>query len=643
MKSKNIKTYFNNISDLQMGILASILPIFLMIIWQINNSGLPYADANDFIGVAGKISNYFYNADFFNGIYALYSERPWRPVSFHLLLFPFMLLSKNNILFTAASVHIVCLFFIVLYSFFLFRKVCDCKITSFASATSVGLLSGSFFPGGMFLFAETALTPAVLGTIYHFLSSNYLKDKKQSIYALIAMSIAFTVRPIEAILHLLPVFIYFFYKGYREKIFSPNVMLLVIKFLFVSIFILSLRGLDLDIDRRIQSINEKDAGETYEILFKSLLILLLIIFLPKIINFFKNLFNFLKNSRQENNHSYVLIVFSIFSFFILIWFFDSWRDLYIWIYRTQLGDIASSETFLSLPNTFSDLWNRIYYQLMFCGLVPVLFLFVASSFAFISRIKTKDSIDKKVLYLLFYGLIIPVIPVLISISNTPRKFALSYILLIILGFSYSLMARNIRKYLFVPIIFLVTAQTLSIYSVIDSKNFKYSKIISGNFVKPMKHSYEPKIIDLIYKQSLLYNFKNVDLAYMHPKIEIDIFTSSMINGLIPKKSYITTLPVLFKEYEHEWLHKRLQTSDAIFLINPYGSMSISQIYAEKFLEDFKQTNEFQVKFYNDIMYLYFSEKLKNKYNFFISECIDLPNDDVFRQGCLLIKKSASNL
>ena len=72
-------------------------------------------------------------------------------------------------------------------------------------------------------------------------------------------------------------------------------------------------------------------------------------------------------------------------------------------------------------------------------------------------------------------------------------------------------------------------------------------------------------------------------------------------------------------------------------------MSISPIYAEKFLEDFKQTNEFQVKFYNDIMYLYFSEKLKNKYNFFTSECIDLPNDDVFRQGCLLIKKSASNL
>ena len=81
-----------------------------MILWNFNNIELPIADANDFIGAAGRISNYFWNGEIFKGLYELYSEKPWRPVTFHLLLFPFMLISKNNIIFTSTCVHIICLF-----------------------------------------------------------------------------------------------------------------------------------------------------------------------------------------------------------------------------------------------------------------------------------------------------------------------------------------------------------------------------------------------------------------------------------------------------------------------------------------------------------------------------------------------------
>ena len=44
-------------------------------------------------------------------------------------------------------------------------------------------------------------------------------SKRHSFYALIAMLIAFTVRPIEALLHLGPVLIYFFTLGTRTKFF----------------------------------------------------------------------------------------------------------------------------------------------------------------------------------------------------------------------------------------------------------------------------------------------------------------------------------------------------------------------------------------------------------------------------------------
>ena len=80
-----------------------------------------------------------------------------------------------------------------------------------------------FFPGGdSFLFAETALTPAVIGVIYHLYKSNFMISKRHSFYALIAMLIAFTVRPIEALPHLGPVLIYFFTLDTRTKFFLKN-------------------------------------------------------------------------------------------------------------------------------------------------------------------------------------------------------------------------------------------------------------------------------------------------------------------------------------------------------------------------------------------------------------------------------------
>ena len=83
---------FLKTKDFKIIIISSLIPIFLMILWNFNNIGLPIADANDFIGAAGRISNYFWNGEIFKGLYELYSEKPWRPVTFHLLLFPFMLI-----------------------------------------------------------------------------------------------------------------------------------------------------------------------------------------------------------------------------------------------------------------------------------------------------------------------------------------------------------------------------------------------------------------------------------------------------------------------------------------------------------------------------------------------------------------------
>ena len=45
----------------------------------------------------------------------------------------------------------------------------------------------------------------------------------------------------------------------------------------------------------------------------------------------------------------------------------------------------------------------------------------------------------------------------------------------------------------------------------------------------------------------------------------------------------------------------------------------------------------QEKFYNELLYLYFSKKLKEGYNFISVECIDLSYNNLRREGCLLVK------
>ena len=89
-----------------------------------------------------------------------------------------MLISNNNILFTTICVHSVCLFFIIFYAYLIFIRNCDSKIICFFGSAFIGLLSSSFFPGGMIPLAETAFTPAIIATLYHLYYSEYLLCKK---------------------------------------------------------------------------------------------------------------------------------------------------------------------------------------------------------------------------------------------------------------------------------------------------------------------------------------------------------------------------------------------------------------------------------------------------------------------------------
>ena len=57
---------------------------------------------------------------------------------------------------------------------------------------------------------------------------------------------------------------YFFYLGYNNKVFSTSLITNIFKTILIVILILSLRGLDIEIDNRFEKIGDPQAISLYE-------------------------------------------------------------------------------------------------------------------------------------------------------------------------------------------------------------------------------------------------------------------------------------------------------------------------------------------------------------------------------------------
>ena len=668
------------ISDIKVALIATIIPLILMIFWHLNNIGLPVADAVDFLGASGKIVNDFYDGNLGEGLYSLYADKPWRPVSFYLFLFPLMLISGNNILFTFAAIHSLALFITVIYSYYILRTVNSSKSICFLGALVIGTLSHSFFPGGAQVFAETMLTPAVLATIFHLIKSNYMINKRDSIFALIAMTVCFTMRPIEAIIYLLPIIICFFYFGIRKKIFEFNQLAKIMQFIF-ALFLLAaiFKGMDISFDAKeqIKSLHNGQAEKLYITIVKYFSIIVFIVFIPNVIKSFKNLFFWIRYSKNNNKESYVVIIFTSLAFLIFIWFIESWRDLYIWIYQTNFGQVARAnelaDHFFNIPISINDIYIRFFDQLKVSGLLPFIIIFFLTIFSLFYKIYFKIKDDKKIYHYIFLSSIVATIPILITISNTSRKFALTYILFILLGILIITSLKKFNKISKNVFLFLALFQITSISAIISGTNFfvfdKSEKTISllkkidGNFngynlvsganiMNPINYSFEPRIANLIDESAnnLKYDHSRIELSFMystlHKQGRLDIFTTNLLLNLAAyKKSYYSSLPIVLDGYSDKMLINNILNNDGFFLVNPYGNMSMTQenlaIFHNKLnkFDNLNQSKFPQDFYYENLMLLYFSGKLTNQYNFKKYKCIDLSHRNYVREGCLLIKNS----
>ena len=80
---------------------------------------------------------------------------------------------------------------------------------------------------------------------------------------------------------------------------------------------------------------------------------------------------------------------------------------------------------------------------------------------------------------------------MISISNTPRKFQISYILIIIFLIAYSYSINKITK--FIVIFYIMTVSSIGfLINITKLNDNSYSQYVSGNFLKPRKESFETR-------------------------------------------------------------------------------------------------------------------------------------------------------
>ena len=663
------------LSDIKVALIATIIPLGLMICWHVNNVGLPFADAHDFLQAAGKIVNNFYAGNISEGFYSLYAEKPWRPVSFYLFLFPLMLVSANSILFTFAAIHSIALFITIIYSYFILRMTDSSKSICLLGSIFIGTLSNSFFPGGMHAFAETILTPAVLATIFHLMQSNYLINKKDSFFALTAMAICITIRPIEAIIYLLPIITCFFYFGLREKVFKLSLIIKIIQFIFgLFLFAAIIKGIDISFSAKahIQRLHSGQAASLYLTIVKYFSIVALMVFIPYIYNFFKNLFFWIKNSRKNNNESYVVIIFTSLSLIVFLWFIEAWRDLYIWIYQTNFGQVVQanelSDNIFNASLSFFGICISFFKQLEYSGLIPFLIIFFLTIIALLYKSYFKIKSNSKVFYYIFFSSIVGSIPVLISIQYTSRKFALTYILFILFGMLISISVRKFDKIIKIIFLSIIFIQVVSISVIISGSNFLvfehgtkhisllrkidgsfsgYNIISGGNIANPSNYSFEPKIANLVDSSAnnFKYNNSTIEIPFLHISLNkqgpIDIFTTNtLINLSDPKKkSYQTHLPIVLEKNHEALLLKNMLHADGVFLINPYGMMKKNQENISIFEKRLTESKHQQDFYYENLMLLYFKGELARRYGFVEYKCIDLTYRNNIREGCLLIKSS----
>lgn len=621
-----------------------LVPIFSFL-WHYENNQLPISDPVEYLDSAYNIFLFLKEGEYANFLISIFNERGWRPIIFQIFIFPLMLITNGNILFSVLLTHVLFNTLSTIFIYKIFKVFIDRKFDLIIYTLIISLSFNILFGGiDIPLFAEISFISFFLGTIYYLLKSDLFKNKSDSRFFTIFFTLTILTRPVEGLIFLIPALIVLILKRYRHYV-SPREIIVGISYPIFFIWLLFVSRIFPDISSSVIKI---DPPNSLNIFIISTLIISAILFLV----FSFHLLLKLKGNifPQEPINNYFKKSFFMSSIIIWIWYTPRFGSLYGWVYDTSIGDTFShlkldipsnTELILSAIRSNGEILIYIIITLFLITFIHNIFLQKVKFFPY-SRMETEF---KNFTLFLISALPIPIILYFSTHQISYRKISPVIVVLLIYFLIYIYQnKKNIKitnltltAYLLIHIIFL----TKNIYYI--ENNYRWNNygenidrmILGYEFPRPInanENNYK-KIISFLKDEKAKQTFNKLSLVFSDSGFPIERYLFKFLC-----KIHKIKVDFFYPENFNKSNYSELQKQEAFLFILPPEFISIESDNIADEVENYIAKNKKRMSLadYNlyNFIYLLSSNKL-SKYNFYLNKCYNFYED---RKSCLVTKK-----
>jgi hypothetical protein len=616
-------------------LLSALLPLCFTICWLLKNTQLPTSDAATYLYATVDIYQHFIHHGLWKGLINVFYDRGSRPIFFPAFTTPFMLLAHGNLQNMIVMVVLTCVFASAVYVYLLLRLV----LSRFSAiiATNLVVLSPFVLAENLNFFGEAAFFPCLLGGIYHLIKADYFRHTKHTMGFVALTALAACLRPVEFVMHFMPILIFLFCIGWHKKIFSTKQIITVIGLCVVALFAFLIAcafshfyqfGLK-------PGINLNDLY-VFTKFSRVLEIFTLVILLGTSIQYCKQWFQKRRQEIKQGVTKPLLIpVVMLILAVMLIWFIPFANDTFQWIYQDSFGDVAVA-TKLSESNM--SLLDNVLLQINGEGFFVATSVLLAGIGGFFILRKKEKLLYTPVMYLLLMS-VLPICEVIFTFQNTYRKVsaAIPALLMVLLIFALHQGRAWKSRASFICVVLVLQFVFLS-YTVLNGHTAnKYLNLIVGNQINPpISIDPNPHVVvnAFLAEQARIKHFSYIRIMVNDETLEpIDPFLLATLAHTIENRYEAGDL--FFGKYSPENMRLLRNEKHPIFLSDSIHRMVVSPLAANEYMRRFIIEKNPNIKTMYEFLY-YYSTKQLAAHGWDLSACkvIKARTDEYL--GCVLM-------
>jgi hypothetical protein len=556
-------------------IAACFLPVFALGFWMSHDLLMPQADASDFMGSAYHLYNKWLHNGFLDFLTSLYTNRGWRPIAFHLLALPVLMLTHGSIEATIFIVLSALMAVTCVYLYLLARLLTD-RVPALLIANVIGLLPLVQMPIGMIFFAESGFLPAVLAALYHAVRSENFTRRGHSVCFTVACVAAVWVRPVEAVLQLGPVIAYVLCHGVRRK----EISWAQLGNLAIALgFGLALTAGWSGIDKPFFKAHPWNDTKPRQMLF-TLDALRVCVYSASIIALL-SLVMMGRRQWKTGQASYLLPACYAILGGALFWFAPYFMELLEWIYVSNFGFVAAAAAGTGTKVGFlfhKSLLHSLSRYFFYFGKIPLSVFALAA----LLRYRRAAAIWRQPAAI-FLALMIPLILVLsfITVQDSARKFIILLPALMLLLGAVATQPGKLRPLILCLFSALLLMQfyALTLNALGKASSPFWRKNILALMPPPLNIHPNPyrQVNAFLQQMTDTYHFKSIAYPNNPDDGGFDPFALLFLSHLNPN-GYALTLPMppqsMMNAEPLQWFRTRTDF-DAMVLTNEWGDMALS--------------------------------------------------------------------